>query len=110
MNTNKTIWEGRVIKIPFSDVPEYAKYLKLIWISTKKEERVLIKFFPKEYKHKRIPISTYIYKDGMAMEKSVLDITDRLRHQKKGLTTSDARYVEGNFVVKLRDHKIDSHF
>ena len=43
VNTNKTIWEGRVIKIPFSDVPEGAKHLKLIWINTKKEESVLIK-------------------------------------------------------------------
>ena len=31
LNNNKTIWEGRVIKIPFSDVPEDAKHLKLIW-------------------------------------------------------------------------------
>ena len=44
------------------------------------------------------------------MEKLVLDITDRLRHQKQGLTTSDVRYVEGTFVVKLRAQKVDSHF
>ena len=33
VNTNKTILEGRVIKIPFSEVPEDAKHLKLIWIN-----------------------------------------------------------------------------
>ena len=44
------------------------------------------------------------------MEKSVLDITEILRHQKQGFTTSDVRYVEGIFVVKLRAQKIDSHF
>ena len=43
VNTNKTIWEGRVIKIPFSEKSEDAKHLKLICINTKKEERVLIK-------------------------------------------------------------------
>ena len=43
VNTNKIIWEGKVIKIPFSDVPEDAKHLILIWINTKKEERVLTK-------------------------------------------------------------------
>ena len=32
VNTNKNILEGRVIKIPFSDFPEDAKHLKLIWI------------------------------------------------------------------------------
>ena len=43
VNTNKTIWEERVIKIPFSENSEGAKHLNLIWINTKKEERVLIK-------------------------------------------------------------------
>ena len=49
VNTNKTIWEVRVVKIPFSDVPEDAKHLKLIWINTKKENRFLIKNCSKEY-------------------------------------------------------------
>ena len=39
VNTDKTIWELRVIKIPFSDFLEDAKHLKLIWINTKKEDR-----------------------------------------------------------------------
>ena len=82
VNTNKTIWEGRVIKIHFSDVPDDAKHLKLIWINTKREERVLIKNCSKEYKDKRIPISINRYKYGGDKEKSVLDITDSLRHEK----------------------------
>ena len=45
VNTKKTIWEGRVIIISFSEKSEDAKHLKLIWIDTKREERVLIKFF-----------------------------------------------------------------
>ena len=61
-------------------------------------------------KNKRIPLSTHRYKDGGAMEKSVLDITDSLRHQKQGLTTSDVRDIEGTFVVKLRANNIDNHF
>ena len=40
----------------------------------------------------------------------MLDITDSLRHQKLGLTTSDVRYIERTFVVKLRGHNISSHF
>ena len=58
VNTKKTIWECRVIKIPFSEKSEDAKHLNLIWINKKKEERVLIKNCPKEYKQKRIPVST----------------------------------------------------
>ena len=41
------------------------------------------------------------------MEKSVLDITDSLRHQKQGLTTLDIRDIEGTFVVNLRGQNID---
>ena len=47
VDTKKTIWEGKFIKIPFSEQSEDAKHLKLIWINTKKEERVLIKNCPK---------------------------------------------------------------
>ena len=93
MNTNITIWEVRVLKISFSYVPEDDKHLKLIWINKKKEDRVLIKNCSKEYKHKRIPISTQRYKYGGAMDKSVLYITDNLRHQKQVLTASDVRDV-----------------
>ena len=39
------------------------------------------------------------------MEKSVLDITDSVRHQKQVLETSDGRDVEVIFVVNLRGHK-----
>ena len=69
MNTNTTIWEERVIKFPFSDFPEDAKYLKFLWINTEKEDRVSIGYFSKEYKHKRIHISTQRYKDRGVMEK-----------------------------------------
>ena len=91
-------------------MPEDAKHLKLIWVNTKKEGRVLIKKNSKEYKQKRIPVSTQRHKDGGAMDKSVLDMTDSLRHQKLGLTTSESRDVQGIFVVKLRAQKVDSHF
>ena len=50
VKTKRIIWEGRVIKTLFSEKSEDAKNLKLIWINTKKEERVLIKHCPKEYK------------------------------------------------------------
>ena len=43
VNTNKTIWEGRFIKIPFSDFLEDARHLKLIWINTKMEDSFLIR-------------------------------------------------------------------
>ena len=39
-----------------------------------------------------------------------MDIIDNLRHQKQVLTTSDIRYVEGTFVVKLHAQIVDSHF
>ena len=69
---------------------------------------VLIKNCSKEYKHKRIPVSTQRYKDGGVVEKSVLDMTDSLRHQKLGLTTSESRDVQGILVVNLGAQKTDS--
>ena len=57
-----------------------------------------------------IPISIQRYKDGGDMEKSVLDITDSVRNQKQGLTTSDLKDIGENFVVKLRGQNIYSHF
>ena len=47
MNTNKIIWEGRVIKISFSDLPEDAKNLKLIWINKKRKIGFYLKIVPK---------------------------------------------------------------
>ena len=44
------------------------------------------------------------------MDKSVWDVTDSIRHQKLGLTTSESIDVEGMFVVKLRAQKTESHF
>ena len=44
------------------------------------------------------------------MEKSVLDVTDRIIHQKLGLTTSESIDLQGIFVVKLRAQKTESHF
>ena len=77
--------------------------------SLKKEDGVMIRNLSEEYKHKSIPISNQRYKYGVVMEKSVLDITDILRHQKQVLTTSDISNIEGNFVLKLRGLKIENH-
>ena len=44
------------------------------------------------------------------MEKSVLDVTDSIRHQKQGLTTSESIDVEEMFVVNLRAQRTESHF
>ena len=64
----------------------------------------------KEYKHKRILVSTQRYKDGGGTDKSVLDMTDSLRHQKIGLKKSEYRDFQGIFVVKLRAQKVDNYF
>ena len=37
VNTHKKVWEGRVIKIPFSDLLEDSDYLKLKWIKQKRK-------------------------------------------------------------------------
>ena len=44
------------------------------------------------------------------MKKSVLDITDSVRHQKQGFTTSYVRDIKVTVVVKLRGQNIDNYF
>ena len=44
------------------------------------------------------------------MEKSVYNVTDKIRHQQQGLTTSESIDFEGMFVVKLRALKHETHF
>ena len=43
------------------------------------------------------------------MDKPVLDITDSVRHQKKGLETSYVRDIKETFVVNLRGQNNDTH-
>ena len=44
------------------------------------------------------------------MEKSVYDVTDKIRHQLQGLKTSESIDIEGTFVVKLRALKQENNF
>ena len=44
------------------------------------------------------------------MEKSVLGVTDSLRHQKQGLETLGVRDIEVTFVVMLRGNNIENCF
>ena len=44
------------------------------------------------------------------MDKSVLYVTDSIRHQKLSLNTSESVYLQGIFVVKLRAQNTESQF
>ena len=44
------------------------------------------------------------------MEKSVLDITIKIINQKKGITKTEVKGVEGTFAVKLRGLNIENNF
>ena len=57
-NANKATWQERVIKIPFSHLPQDSNHLKLMWIGTKKDDRALIKKCSREYK------KTILYQPG----------------------------------------------
>ena len=68
----------------------------------------MIKNCSKEYKQKRIPISTQKYKDGGVMEKFLLDLTIKVINQEKVMTTTEVQYVVGSFAVKLRDLNVSN--
>ena len=44
------------------------------------------------------------------MEKSLLDITIKIRNQKKGMTTTKVNDFVGNVVVKLRGVNAENKF
>ena len=107
--TNKRYWEWRIIKFPYSDLPQDSNYLKLKWINTKKKYRVLIKKLSREYKQNIIPISTQKYKYGGVMEKYVLDLTTKTINKRKGMTKTEVNDVVENFVAKLRGLNIGNN-
>ena len=43
------IWKGKVMKIPFSDRKEDSKYLKIKWLDTRMEEKVLTSYISLDY-------------------------------------------------------------
>ena len=44
------------------------------------------------------------------MEKSVLDLTIKIRNRKKGMTTTEVKDMDGTFVVKLHGMNIENNF
>ena len=109
MNTYKTIWEGRVIKTPFSDFTEDAKHLKLKRINKKRKIGSLLEIVPKNTNTKvflyqlRDTRMEGIWRNQCLILQPAWDII------KRGLTTSDVTDIEVNFVVKLRAQNIDTH-
>ena len=43
VKTKKELWRGRVLLIPYRKNKEDREYLKIKWIDTRKEDRILIK-------------------------------------------------------------------
>ena len=70
----------------------------------------MIKNCSREYKQKRISVSTHKYKDGGIMEKLLLDITIKIRNQKKEIKNTEVKDVVGTFVIKLRGLNIENRF
>ena len=75
VKTKKEIWRGRVLVIPYSKNKEDREYLKIKWIDTRKENRILIKNVSLNYSKKRVSVPTQQYFNGAYMEETVHDIT-----------------------------------
>ena len=58
---------GRVLLIPYSKKKEDREYLKIKWIDTQKEERILIKNVSLNYSKKRVALPTQQYFNGEYM-------------------------------------------
>ena len=52
VKTKKEIWRGTVLLIPYSKNKEDREYLKIKWMDTRKEDRILIKNVSLNYSKK----------------------------------------------------------
>ena len=86
VKTKKEIWRGRVLLIPYSKNKEDREYLKIKWIDSRKEERILIKNVSLNYSKKRVPMPTQQYFNGACMEETVHNITTKTRQRKESMT------------------------
>ena len=93
----------------FSDLSQYSNHLKVIWIDTKKGDRALIKNCSREYKKKRVPISTQKYYHVSNVEESVFDHILKIKSEKV-MTTTHVNDFVGTFVMKLRVVEGENHF
>ena len=65
---------------------EDSEYLKIKWIDSRKEERILIKNVSLNYSKKRVPMPTQQYFNGAYMEETVHNITTKTRQRKESMT------------------------
>ena len=63
----KEIWRGRVLLIPYSKNKEDREYLRIKWMDTRKEGRILIKNVSLNYSKKRVSVPTQQYFNGAYM-------------------------------------------
>ena len=86
VKTKKEIWRGTVLLIPYRKNKEDCEYLKIKWIDTQKEDRILIKNVSLNYSKKRASVPTQQYFNGAYMEETVHGITTKIRQSKKSMT------------------------
>ena len=65
---------------------EDSEYLKIKWIDTRKEERILIKNVSLNYSKKRVLVPTQQYFNGAYIEETVHNITTKMRRRKESMT------------------------
>ena len=74
--------------------------MKIKWIDTRKEDRILIKNVSLNYSKKRVSVPTQQYFNGAYMEETVHGITTKMRQRKKSMTWTSKEEVEGSFNLK----------
>ena len=111
VKTKKEIWRGRVLLIPYSKNKEDREYLKIKWMDTQKEDRILIKNVSLNYSKKRVSVPTQQYFNGAYMEETVHDITIKMIQRKKSTTWTSTEIVEGSFnLTKLGTNTMPTFF
>ena len=80
VKSNKSIWKGKVIRIPCSHIPCDTHFLKIKLLDNKTEYIVLIKNVSLEYMKKIVPITRHNYSSGYHMEESVHGLMIKIKN------------------------------
>ena len=96
VKVKKSLWQGRVIQTPYSIKEEDSEHMKIKWVDSRKEERVLIKNVSIGYSKKRVSVPTQQYYNGSYMKETDHNLTKN-ETKKKSTTTTDKDDVEGSF-------------
>ena len=74
------------------------EYLKIKWINSRKEERIIIKNVSLNYSRKRVLVPTQQYLNGAYTEETVYNIITKISQKKKSMTCTNKEKLRATSI------------